>query len=244
MLDADRVHLHLEHPLAKRLLALFGSQGFADQHLSRGTVVFSESSVPRVVLVGRLSLYGPGASRLHTELVLITAKWREWAEGAEPLKGYMRSAERTTLDALRSDLKTNASLRVPDNVLEMLGRQAPRDVEELLGELEARFDEAARAATDRLIARGEKEAGEMADVLTRQRKAILEQQREYDDQGVLSFDAKEKRQLEADRKAWRERLDALDEEMSSEPGRIKNMYEVKLARREPVGLVYLWPRSG
>ena len=34
-----------------------------------------DSPVPRVVLLGRLSLYGAGAARLHDEVVPITARW-------------------------------------------------------------------------------------------------------------------------------------------------------------------------
>src|SRR5256885_8062240 len=32
-------------------------------------------SVPRVVLLGRLCLYGAGAARLHEELIPVTARW-------------------------------------------------------------------------------------------------------------------------------------------------------------------------
>ena len=36
----------------------------------------------------------------------------------------------------------------------------------------------------------------------------------------------------------------LDNELNSEPERIRNLYQVKARRIEPIGLVYLWPVTG
>ena len=54
----------------------------------------------------------------------------------------------------------------------------------------------------------------------------------------------EKRQLEADKRHWQQRLTTLKEEIETEPRRIKAAYEVKNQRLQPVGIVYLWPISG
>ena len=44
-----------------------------------------------------------------------------------------------------------------------------------------------------------------------------------------------------------DRLDAsiaeIDQELESEPSRIRDGYEVRVSRFEPVGIVYLWPTS-
>ena len=69
----DVVQLHLEHRLIRRLLTRFTSQGFQNS-LSRCCVVASPGAQPRVLLIGRLALYGPGASRLHEEIVTVTAR--------------------------------------------------------------------------------------------------------------------------------------------------------------------------
>jgi hypothetical protein len=36
----------------------------------------------------------------------------------------------------------------------------------------------------------------------------------------------------------------IEEELKSEPDRIRGIYEVKAKRIEPVGFVYLWPVTG
>ena len=38
--------------------------------------------------------------------------------------------------------------------------------------------------------------------------------------------------------------DMLDEELKTEPRRIKDLYEIKATRLEPIGLIYLWPATG
>ena len=68
-LTDDVVHLHLEQRVAQRLLARFRAQGFVHHDLSRACLAHVTDSVPRVVLLGRLSLYGERAERLHEEIV-------------------------------------------------------------------------------------------------------------------------------------------------------------------------------
>ena len=75
MLTEDTVHLHLEQRVAQWLLARFRSQGFIHHDLSRACLAQATDSIPRLILLGRLSLYGQGAERLHEELVPITARW-------------------------------------------------------------------------------------------------------------------------------------------------------------------------
>ena len=49
---------------------------------------------------------------------------------------------------------------------------------------------------------------------------------------------------EADRRHWEGRLTRLERELRDEPRRLRDSYEVRAQRVEPVGLVYLWPVSG
>ena len=43
---------------------------------------------------------------------------------------------------------------------------------------------------------------------------------------------------------WDKRLNALTGELEREPARIREMYAVRAARLEPMGLVYLWTVTG
>ena len=69
------VHLHLEQRVAQRLLGRFRSQGFVHHDLSRACLAQVSDSIPRVILLGRLSLYGQRAERLHEQLVPVAARW-------------------------------------------------------------------------------------------------------------------------------------------------------------------------
>ncbi len=50
----------------------------------------------------------------------------------------------------------------------------------------------------------------------------------------------ERRQLDADRRAWARRLEAIKIELATEPQRITDAYTVQATRVDPLGLVYLW----
>lgn len=51
----------------------------------------------------------------------------------------------------------------------------------------------------------------------------------------------ERRQRESDMRAWERRLETFDRDLVTEPSPIRDFYEVRARRIEPVGLVYLWP---
>ena len=48
---------------------------------------------------------------------------------------------------------------------------------------------------------------------------------------------------ESEVRAWRLRLEQFDHDLASEPDRIRDFYQVRARRVEPVGLVYLWPET-
>ena len=85
-----------------------------------------------------------------------------------------------------------------------------------------------------------------------QRSHILAEIKKHKDkyknpaQLILDFgdDEGELRQLESNKRYWAKRLEMLDEELRTEPKRIKDLYEIKATRLEPVGLIYLWPVTG
>jgi hypothetical protein len=85
----------------------------------------------------------------------------------------------------------------------------------------------------------------MREILEQQQKHIAGTIDRHDrsPQLTLNFPDEEKRQLESNRRYWNQRLAALQTELTSEPERIRALYEVRAKRIEPVGLVYLWPTS-
>jgi superfamily II DNA/RNA helicase len=247
VLTEDTVHLHLEQRVAQRLLARFRAQGFVHHDLSRACLAQTRDAIPRVVLLGRLSLYGRGAERLHEELVPVTARWVEPSQRKGPLEPYARDAETKTLDLLEQSLTAGGGREPADTIRQKLLATAARDIEELLPRLEPRAHEWAAVARESLRERGEREARDLRETLERQRERVRERLTKFDEQPfeqlTLGFDEEEKRQLEADVRSWRGRLRQFDRDLELEPARIREFYEVKATRIEPVGLVYLWPES-
>ncbi|MEP7378008.1 MAG: DISARM system SNF2-like helicase DrmD [Chloroflexota bacterium] len=244
VLTEDTVHLHLEQRVAQRLLARFRSQGFIYHDLSRACLAQAADSIPRVLLLGRLSLYGRGAERLHEELVPLAARWLEPSQRTGPLQAYARDAEVRTLDLLARSL-SDAERHMPgEPVQRRLLASAPRDIVDLLPQLEPRAEELAALAIDKLRKRGEREEKDLRETLERQRDRVREELARHDGQTqqlVLRFSDEETRQLESDIRSWHRRLDQFDRELESEPVRIRKSYEVRATRIEPIGLVYLWP---
>ena len=247
-LTEEVVHLHLEQRVAQRLLARFRAQGFIHHDLSRACLAHVADSVPRVVLLGRLSLYGERAERLHEEIVTVTARWRAPDLRREPLRPYGPDAERKTMALLDELLASGRASQPHETVRERLLASAARDIGELRPSLDPRAQALAEDAARRLKERGEREARELRDALVRQRsrvRAELERHEAEAAQLALDLDADDRRRLDANKRAWRERLDQFGRDLKEEPERIRSFYRVRGEPRvEPVGLVYLWPETG
>jgi superfamily II DNA or RNA helicase len=246
VLTEDTVHIHLDQRVAQRLLSRFRSQGFIYHDLSRTCLAQTADSIPRVVLLGRLSLYGRSAERLHEEVVPLAARWVELSQRKGPLLAYAREAELKTLDLLDDCLGMQAS-HDPDPAIRIkLLASAPRDIADLLPQLEPRAEELASAAIKKLQLRGESEYADLRGVLAGQRLRVRETLAKHDkdfNQLTLGFAEDERRQLESDMRSWKIRLEQFNRELETEPARIRNFYEVRATRVEPVGLVYLWPET-
>ena len=95
--------------------------------------------------------------------------------------------------------------------------------------------------------RGEREEQQRRQTLEGQRRWVEAELRKQEAGGVqlaLEFSESEKRQREADIASWRTRLAEFDRDLETEPARIRDFYEVRARRVEPIGLVYLWPDTG
>jgi len=245
VLTEDTVHLHLEQRVAQRLLSRFRSQGFIHHDLSRACLAQATDSIPRVILLGRLSLYGQGAERLHEELVPITARWIEPSQRKGSLAAYARDAEARTLELLERSLGRGLQMPVATIQRKLLDA-APRDIAELLPQLEPRAAEMAVLAIQKLGQRGAREEKDLRETLERQRERVREELAKNEgafEQLTIDFGDEEKRQLESDMRSWRSRLEQFERDLTREPRRIRAFYEVRAKRVEPVGLVYLWPET-
>lgn len=245
-LSGKYVHLHLEHPFVQRVLTRFRSRGFAEHDLSRVTVVVNpHDALARVVAFARLTLFGPGAARLHDRLISVAAPWLE-SRGEKHLEPFSEEADRRALDSLESLLQKSPRLdAVSASVRDRLRVSAPEDFDALWPHLEAEADAQVHEAEELLTARGRKEAEDLRGILEAQRRDI-ESRLEETDQLALTFDdseADQKEQLQRDRRHMGGRLTELERELESEPVRLTELYRVVARRLEPVGLVYLWPET-
>ena len=241
------VHLHLEHRIVQRLLGRFTAQGFVHHDLSRACLAQTTDAIPRVALLGRLCLYGPGAARLHEELIPVTARWTDPKIRKSELSPYARESETKTLALLDEALIAGTGRRINDQILKQLQSSAAKDIEQLLPHLQTRGEQYAADARKKLADRGQAEAKAMREILETQKKYIAQTVAKHDKQDqrtLFEFIEDERRQLESNRRYWDTRLAALEKELKTEPERIRDLYDVKATRIEPVGLVYLWPVTG
>ncbi|HVS10352.1 MAG TPA: helicase-related protein, partial [Planctomycetota bacterium] len=242
-LDSTCTQLHLQHPFVKRLLQRFLAQGYSAHDLARVTVLRNEGdSLVRAIALGRLTLFGARAARLHDELVAVAAPWLE-AGGDRHLQPFAERADRRAVDSLWQLLAEPSPLEdVPETARRRLRDAAPGDFRTLWPAVRDEADHRAHEAARLLEERGRREAEQLRGILARQRRAI--ERRLDQKQLALEFGDAEKdqrEQLERDLQHMARRLDELAQEAADEPRQIEELYRVTLKRLEPVGLVYLWP---
>ena len=243
--DEKVVQFHLEHRVVQRLLGRFMAQGFIHHDLSRACLAQTTDAIPRVVLIGRLSMYGARAARLHDEVLTVTARWIDPDRRTGPLSLFGRQAEEKTKDLLEAAMRPEGRGRVPEIVAARLQAAIPRDIEDLLSHLEERGLAAKADAEELLTKRGLAEAESMRRILEDQRRRVAaELGRTADQQLFFDFPELERRQVESNRRYWQRWLENVDGDLQREPARILDFYKVTSFRIEPVGLAYLWPVTG
>jgi ERCC4-related helicase len=246
VLTDDTVHLHLDQRVVQRLLARFKAQGYVYNDLSRACLTQVADSIPRVVLLGRLSLYGQGAERLHEEIVTVASRWLDPDRRTGPLRAYAEEAESRTLDLLEQSLSLQTQVSLTEEVRTRLLESSARDIGELLPQLEPRAEDLSKRAQQTLQTRGEREARELRATLEQQRDRVLthltRNEKEFR-QLTLGFEDEERRQLESNMQFWKIRLEQFNGDLKTEPDRVRDFYKVRTTRVEPIGLMYLWPES-
>jgi hypothetical protein len=247
-MTSTTVHLHLEHPFVKRVLSRFLAQGYGQHDLSRVTVApVSETAQASVVAVGRLCLFGAGAGRLHDTLLHVGARYTR-SSGASNLEPLDATETQHLVEMLERAFKERPSLEgFSGNLIQELQHDAPKAMEALWPALRAEADAHAVDAEQKLKARGTEEANALRKIIEAQRDAI--EQALGGPQLNLEFGESESerlqaRQQEQDRKHLERRRTELERELVREPEQLESLYEVKLRRFEPVGLIYLWSEMG
>jgi hypothetical protein len=243
--NADRVHLHLEHPLVTRLLNRFLMRGFQSDALSRAAVLGTTDDTAKLIVLARLSLYGHGAARLHDELIAVVAEW-DPADPNRRLRKLSEEKSKRALDDLEAALQQR--LEAAEGITASLQGHLSSDVAQLREALDTQVEERRQEAAEKLATRAEEEAARFVRVLEEQRKRITStRSRTNDNLDQLLLDLgeikAERRQLEDNRKYWEKRLQTIDDDLAHEPARIRRTFELQTHRVEPAGALYLWPEE-
>jgi hypothetical protein len=201
-----------------------------------------------VILLGRLSLYGRGAERLHEELVPARGPLGRAVSAQGAARGLRAGGRGQDARAARALAQRTAPRRATrrGDPEEAPASGPPRHRGAPAAARAARRGAGGHSRSTSSRKRGEREEKDLRETLERQRERVREELAKYEGefkQLTLDFDDDEKRQLESDMRSWRTRLEQFDRDLAQEPKRIRAFYEVRARRVEPVGLVYLWPES-
>jgi ERCC4-related helicase len=241
-LAEEAEQLHLAHPFVRRILDRFLAQGFGAHDLTRVTaLVAPDQSVVRVVAYARLTLFGAGAARLHDQLVPIAAAWGGEAAHVEPYKDRA-----TAVTAVRDIEHLLAGTAKAPNPLIATRIQSHADAlfRALWPHLEAEADALGVEARLGLGQRARRESGELRVLLERQRVAIDKAETRLRQADLFNIqDKDQKRQVELDLKHLDRRRGEAASELQSEPAAIEALYDVRMSRLTPVGLVVAWPEA-
>ena len=232
------VQVHVEHRLVRRLLSRFLTTGF-QSGLNRACVIRSAGTGDKAVLLGRLALYGPSATRLHEEIIPIAADW-EGGSGRLPLQPLAVSDEAGAAVIAELEAALHGIAQVPDSAIARFTPTIHEDVADLRAALEAHAQSRRTEVEKELMQRGKEEASALRSLLKGQIDRIRSEQKKDDRQLILEFDEQQSRQRDADRKSWEKKLERLTHDLETEPERLRNSFDIRAARIEPLGIVYLW----
>jgi hypothetical protein len=227
------------------VLSRFRAQGWAANDLGHVTVLRNpRDAIARVIGIGRLSLFGPGATRLHEEIIQIAAQWIDGRTDGR-LKPFAEEADRKAIaDLERLLAEAPDQPDINDTVRRRLQNAAPADFGDLWKHIQVEAESREHDAHEKLRTRARTESEALRKILADQRAAI--EQALQNQQLAFEFteaDRDQRIQFEQDRKHMTARLSEIDGEIETQPRDIEGLYRVMLRRLEPVGLVYLWPTT-
>jgi hypothetical protein len=241
-LSTPVAQLHLQHPIVQRILSRFLAQGYSAHDLSRVTVLRNPTdAIPRVIALGRLSVFGHGATRLHDEMLLVAAAFDETEAKLVP---FGEGEDHKGVDELESLFARSTPLaKINARTQERLRRVAPKHFAELWPHVVHEADARAHDVERKLRLRGQIDADALRKIITNQ---IHLAERTLKAQLTIDFtegERDQRKQRERDREHIATRKEALERERVEEPAAIEASYEILRRRVEPVGLVYLWPTT-
>src|SRR5690606_19030967 len=148
------------------ILSRFLSQGFGAQDLSRVTIVpDNKTGDPRAVALGRLSLFGPGAARLHDELIVVSARWRESGDDDHLVPSGDTEDDKLIERVEQTLVNVRGLASVPEALEQRLAKSAAKDFATLWPHVRDEADGHAHEAVQLLASRGEKEAEDLRQIL-------------------------------------------------------------------------------
>jgi hypothetical protein len=245
-LGDDAEQLHLAHPLIKRILDRFLAQGFSAHDLSRVTgVVITGEHAARVIAYARLTLFGPGAARLHDEIIAVAAPWPQGADKAlSELTPYRDPTTAARAIELCERALATGGRALPDKVQAQVLPRAGELFAALWPHLQHEADARRIEATTGLARRARKESDELRSLLERQRQAIRGARAHLRQHQLPEInDRVQRHQLELDLGHLDRRESRIADELISEPKAIERLYAIQMPRLTPVGLVVAWPEA-
>lgn len=243
--DDTSVHLHLEHRVAQRLLGQLSAQGFTRDGLARATVLTTGRGGDRVVLLGRVCVFGANGHRLHDEVVLRAAEWTG-PPAERNAKLVVMKPDSPEEVATRGDLQHALARPTDEGLTEhRRGRflaAVAADVGDLVAPLRVTAGHRSEVVRTQLERLGRRQAEALEKLLVRQQRFL---QKKLEDPKQLRFEDR-KGFSEADRAAWRstvraweQRLDVLAREITEAPVAVREEYAVRHTHFELLGVVYL-----
>jgi hypothetical protein len=174
-------------------------QGEANDLQTLNLSCISDDAQPRVVLMGRLAVFGAGAARLHEEVIPITAIWTESERDRKSLRPLGESGEEKTLNQLEAALRD--AREAPGAAVARIQSLVAKDIADLVPALEKIAAERLTTVSAQLQKRGDEEARSLSELLELQRSRIAKAAKEFDpNQLALDLVPEERREREADRR--------------------------------------------
>jgi len=241
--EESSVHMHLEHRVAQRLLGQLSAQTFTRDAMARATILATGSGIDRVVLLGRLVLFGPRGARLHDEIIPRVAEWTGAAqERTTPLRVLDVSAARDTLKDLQRSLAQPSDEGVTEHDRRRRLGSLPADVAELRGALQTDALSRSEAISFQLRRLGATRAAELRALLTGQQAALDQSLADPKQLSLLDqkgFSEVDRQALRSIVNGWRQRREALAAEIETAPAAVEAEYTVRHTHFELLGVVYL-----
>jgi ERCC4-related helicase len=233
----DLVLVHLNHRLPQMCLRLLRAEVWAEKgrsklHRVAARIVPNDVlDMPVVIAHARLVVIGGDSYRLHEEIIATGGLIRDQKWGGRLNVGQTESA-------LAGVTARGPSEKVKAKLLELY----PTLTASLASALEARMKQKVDVLQKDLLARADKEAKDIASILTELKKSI---EAELNDPVYIQpslFDDPEQERFERNKDAMRARAKEIPEEIKRETAAIRARFANPQARMFPVAVTFLVPQ--